>query len=1079
MKQFKKTVVFILIISLLLVFVPVSAFAASDEIAQNQAVEEKFVFNDSGDFAVIYEDKDKNSQPIRKLQNGTVVYVLESLKQFTKIQYEDIISQELVTGFIESKFLISGKEYEGIIDSTQTEDSQELETGISSTNESQEFGNSKENDKDSKNVEKRAEENRNLEEKTQTEVSEQKESTLSKAGTSNLAEFSTANSTVLEGAAIKNQTNMYAKPSRNSNVLRTFDAGKLLKYYTYSSEWYTSYIMVNGQNTQIYIHKDDVVNQTQSAKLLEGISRSTTTNMYQAPSKGSNVLRVFESGKYLKFYTFSDEWYRSNITVDGKVTTIYIYKDDIELPTVTPELQSGIALKNPTNMYQSPTIESKVVKTFNSGKELKYYTYTKDWYRSTVTVNGKVTTIYIKKSDVEPLISKPQLQEGIAWKNPTNMYASASRNSKVLRTFGPGSILKYYTYSSNWYKSTTTVNGKLTTIYIHKDDIELPTVNPELQSGIALKNPTNMYQSPTIESKVVKTFNSGKELKYYTYTKDWYRSTVTVNGKVTTIYIKKSDVEPLISKPQLQEGIAWKNPTNMYASASRNSKVLRTFGPGSILKYYTYSSNWYKSTTTVNGKLTTIYIHKDDIEEADPSSEVINGLALKNPTNVYSLPSSGAIKLRSYSKGSFLKFYNYSKNWYKSTVWVDGKGYVTCYIKKSDVTTSEILISHSNYNIKFSDFVKIQANNSPKEDGSGLFVASEQLVMYYANPLNFDLNSMEYYQFLDLSVPLNLNRDDAKIINEKILKGKNKLENTAQAFIDAGKKYGVNALYLIAHALHETNNGKSDLANGIKVNGKTVYNFFGYSAIDGNASGGGSQYAYQQGWFTPNDAIMGGVANIAKNYIYRANGPQNTLYKMRWNPANPGEHQYATHVAWATAQTSRIYSYYELLGIQQFIFDVPTFANQPGPTAEPTGAARYAVLNVPVGLTGTLTENVNFRTYPSTASSSNVIKTLPGGTVIDIIGTNGGWYKAKVNGTLGWLSGDYVSVKNGLLVTASALNVRSSPSGSIIGTVYNGEIVKVYLNSDGSYVMNNGWYKIYYKNTTGWASGDYLKQLRR
>ena len=26
---------------------------------------------------------------------------------------------------------------------------------------------------------------------------------------------------------------------------------------------------------------------------------------------------------------------------------------------------------------------------------------------------------------------------------------------------------------------------------------------------------------------------------------------------------------------------------------------------------------------------------------------------------------------------------------------------------------------------------------------------------------------------------------------------------------------------------------------------------------------------------------------------------QNTLYSMRWNPKNPGEHQYATDIKWA------------------------------------------------------------------------------------------------------------------------------------------------------------------------------------
>ena len=637
--------------------------------------------------------------------------------------------------------------------------------------------------------------------------------------------------------------------------------------------------------------------------------------------------------------------------------------------------------------------------------------------------------------------------------------------------------MKFYTYSSDWYRSNVTVDGKNTTIYIHKDDIELPTTNPELLEGIALKDPTNMYEAPSRESKVLRIFNAGKELKYYTYTSDWYFSYVTINGKTTTIYINKADVDPLVTKPQLKEGIAWKNPTNMYESPARSSKVLRTFNPGSILKFYTYSTNWYKSTTTVNGKVTTIYIHKSDIELTNPSSEVKEGLALQDPTNVYVLPSSSATVLKKYSRGSVLRFYDYSKNWYKSSVWVDGKGYVNCYIKKSDVTTSGIVINNSHYNIDFNEFVTIQANNTPKVDGQARFTASRELVAYYANPINFDKNSKEYFQFLDLSVPLNLTDEDAKVINEKILKGKHKLEGTAEVFIEAGKEYGVNALYLIAHALHETGNGTSSLAQGIKVNGKTVYNFFGYAAYDGSADGSGSTFAYNKGWFTPEVAIKGGIEIIANSYIYRDNGPQNTLYKMRWNPENPGHHQYATHVLWATAQTNLIYNYYQILGITQYVFDVPTFKNQPGKTKEPTGEAAYAVLNVPTGLTGTLTTNVNFRTYPN----GDLIQTLPQGTNINIIGANGGWYKATYNGKSGWLSGDYVSVLNGLQVTASALNVRSNPSGTsiIIGVVREGEIVKAVLNSSGNYIKSGSWYQIELNNSIGWVSGSFVEELRR
>jgi mannosyl-glycoprotein endo-beta-N-acetylglucosaminidase len=200
--------------------------------------------------------------------------------------------------------------------------------------------------------------------------------------------------------------------------------------------------------------------------------------------------------------------------------------------------------------------------------------------------------------------------------------------------------------------------------------------------------------------------------------------------------------------------------------------------------------------------------------------------------------------------------------------------------------------------------------------------ASYDDVLYYLNPNNFSSSSKEYYQFLKLSQPAetNINEINEKILNQNtgILMGK------AAAFVQAAKLYGINELYLIAHALHETGNGKSALAQGVMYNGKKVYNMYGYNAFDGCAVECGAKKAYEEGWFTPEAAIIGGAKLIGQGYIYNDTFQQDTLYKMRWNPVIP-YHQYATDVGWAAKQVTNLYNYYKMLDKYTLYFDIPVY----------------------------------------------------------------------------------------------------------------------------------------------------------
>ncbi|MCM2531966.1 hypothetical protein NDK43_05615 [Neobacillus pocheonensis] len=62
-------------------------------------------------------------------------------------------------------------------------------------------------------------------------------------------------------------------------------------------------------------------------------------------------------------------------------------------------------------------------------------------------------------------------------------------------------------------------------------------------------------------------------------------------------------------------------------------------------------------------------------------------------------------------------------------------------------------------------------------------------------------------------------------------------------------------------------NGTSELANGVQINGKTVYNMYGIGAFDSSVVESCAQFAYNAGWFTTEAAIISGAQFIANGYI--------------------------------------------------------------------------------------------------------------------------------------------------------------------------------------------------------------------
>jgi bifunctional autolysin len=225
-------------------------------------------------------------------------------------------------------------------------------------------------------------------------------------------------------------------------------------------------------------------------------------------------------------------------------------------------------------------------------------------------------------------------------------------------------------------------------------------------------------------------------------------------------------------------------------------------------------------------------------------------------------------------------------------------------------------VTHTTVPVTLKDALnhQMKLNPSPQiSNGVKWKDADIKLVKDYVDTERLISDAVNKYQFLVLNEPQGLTAEQLNVL----LKGKGILEGRGQAFKTASETYRINEIYLISHAFLETAEGRSKLANGLKVKGepndKRFYNMFGVGAYDHNALKYGAQYAANVGWDTPEKAIIGGAEFISNGFLSES---QNTLYTMRWNPSSPGDSQYATDVMWASSNARYISGFYQQLGIE-------------------------------------------------------------------------------------------------------------------------------------------------------------------
>ncbi|MBS4536518.1 SH3 domain-containing protein, partial [Clostridium sp. D2Q-14] len=382
------------------------------------------------------------------------------------------------------------------------------------------------------------------------------------------------------------------------------------------------------------------------------------------------------------------------------------------------------------------------------------------------------------------------------------------------------------------------------------------------------------------------------------------------------------------------------NVLNVREKATTSSNIVDKVLEGEVYTIVDEKNGWYKIQTKYalgwihGGYVKTSYKAKEEsLTKMEVTASVLN---------VRESGTTNSSVIDQVLKGQTYTPIEEKNGWYKIktskvTGWVHGG-----YLKKATSNTVSRGETGNYYSIRV-DTPVLNVRSNPSVEGTLLtqvksneiYIVLDELDGWYKIKSNgitgwvsgdYTKSSnqapKEMYQFLVLSGNSGLSANQLN----NILKGKGILEGKGQAFIDASKKYNVNEIYLISHVLLETGNGKSSLATGRTVNGKTVYNMYGIGAYDHDPIGTGSQYAYNQEWFTPENAIIGGAKFISQRYVNNSSYKQDTLYKMRWNPDTPGTHQYATDIGWAYKQTAKIKELYDLCTDYTLRFEIPKYS---------------------------------------------------------------------------------------------------------------------------------------------------------
>lgn len=763
------------------------------------------------------------------------------------------------------------------------------------------------------------------------------------------------------------------------------------------------------------------------------INYQTTANLTLRQGAGTTykALTTIPKGKVITATQRNGNWYKVTYSSKtGWVSGSYLK----EYYKYTTQTTAYYFTNKTAKLYSTPdtkkaAVYSVIANNGFSSTQNVVNSVGQTWFR--VSYNGK--TLYVNSADVTKGATSSFAQTKYKATKNTALYQSYGASSKVLVSIPAGTTVSSTSRIGNWYK--VTLSGKTGYIYIGNfakvNDIQI-VYTPTSTAYYFTKDVTKLYSTPDATKPEVDTVDGDNGFASTQKATDlvgktWYR--VTYNGK--NLYVKSEDVTANSFTTFTPVNYKATNDTFIFESFGNASKQLVAIPKDTVLSISKKIGDWYSvSYNGVNGYVSASDVAKyDDVTVSDITDTTYITTSELNVRQTYDA-SSSLITTIPVNK-VIVATEKASNNWYK--VSYNGKtGFVSgTYLKQ--VKTGDPITTRNSY-----QFIDLRTP-SP--------VTAAQINTYIANYIN------------------------AKSGVKSVLTGQ------GQLFVDAGKQYGVNALYLAAHAIHESGFGTSQISLGKS-------NLFGFGSYDATP-------------FVASYRFMSVQENI--NYIARTIkstylNPSNWKYKgpylgfstkdmsgNRINEASEGMNfYYASDYNWGNAIAQHMQ---KILPYDKAYYDkAQPNTSIPGSPPTPVGSDVF-----PANIQAVAKGNIDL--FNAKGDSTKALSIATGKNFLLLEKANDYWVKLSVDGQVYWTNSikfdvytRTIAVKNLGRITSDSLNVRSSATTSadnVIGVLNLNDYVSIDLQADGTLKMDSTkkWYEITLANgKIGWISASYMKQ---